>query len=133
MVAMPSSSSTHGPDPKIFPSDRKRFQHEFNPLLPVLILDEDGHLRHMTPAARHLLEMPEAQAPPSMFFHLIHPGHLYPVMRDVTEMVLHGRKKASWMLRLRSGRRMWKWVRITAHNHLNEPEEAIVLHLRELT
>ena len=66
------------------------------------------------------------------FFHLVHPGNPYPVMRDVADMVCYGKEKASWMVRLRTGRGAWQWFKVQAHNLLDGPEAAILLHLREL-
>ena len=46
----------------------------------------------------------------------MHEKDLYRVMRDVAEMVCHGKKQAWWQLRMRTGRGRWRWFKMLAHN-----------------
>ncbi|GIV61057.1 hypothetical protein GQ464_017140 [Rhodocaloribacter litoris] len=118
---------------KNFAPDRKRFQERLNPLLPLIALDARSTIRHLTPTALNLLEYRTETPLGTSFFSHIHPGNLYPVMRDVADMVCYGKEKAAWMLRLRTGRQTWNWYRVHALNLLDTPEEIILLNLRELT
>ena len=102
-----------------------------NPHTSALVLDAEMRIQHLTLPARRLLEYNPAQAPAHSFLHHVHDKNLFQVMRDVADMVCHGKAKASWMLRLRTGRGRWRWYKASAHNHLPH-SAAIVVDLRDL-
>lgn len=111
-------------------SDRKRFQEHFDLSPPLITLDSEGSIQHLTPAARRLLEYKPDQAPEPCFFSHIHGKNLYRVMRDVADMVCRGKSQAMWLARLRTGQGRWRWYKVTATSRLASPEETITLHLR---
>ena len=53
-------------------------------------------------------------------------------MRDVADMVCYGKKNASWLLRLRTGRGRWRWYKAEATNHLSDTEPSIQVYLSDL-
>ena len=75
---------------------------------------------------------PEDEIEPC-FFSLVHSKNQYQVMRDVADMIVHGKHAATWFLRLRTGRKRWQWYRAYAINELNQPAEAICVRLSEAT
>ncbi|WP_456426597.1 hypothetical protein [Rhodocaloribacter sp.] len=117
---------------KNFTPDRKRFQEVIHPLTSALVLDEEGNICHITPAARRLLEYKAHQSVKSSFFAHIHSSNLYQVMRDVADMVCYGKAKASWLIRLRTGKNRWRWYKANAQNLLKAPAGAIAIYLRDL-
>lgn len=131
----PSSTATATVSPplaKKFPATRKRFQALSHPHIPRLVLDGEGSVREVSPAARVLLSYRSDDAIPPCFFSLIHAKNLYQVMRDVADMVCRGRSRASWLLRLRTGDGRWRWFKVQAHNHLEGGEGHIALTLQDL-
>ncbi len=117
---------------KNFMPDRKRFQEVIPPLTSALVLDQEGNIRHITPAARRLLEYKAHQSVKASFFAHIHSSNLYQVMRDVADMVCYGKAKASWLIRLRTGKNRWRWYKANAQNLLKAPAGAIAIYLRDL-
>lgn len=107
--------------------DWKRFR---NPSLPVVALGPDGCIEHLSNAARRLLELGPDQTVERSFFSLIHGKQLYPVMRDVADMVCHGKMQANWLLRLRTATGRWKWFKADVFNQISTPGAVvcIVLH-----
>jgi PAS domain-containing protein len=84
-----------------------------------MILDAEGTIRYITPAARRLLQYgPEEPLMPCFFSH-IHGQNIYQVMRDIADMVCYGKPRAGWFLRIRTGRGGWQWFRTTVTNQLN--------------
>jgi PAS domain-containing protein len=112
-------------------ASRKRFQGVADLDVLLLVLDEEGNIRQLTPALRRALEY-DADDPiqPSFFSH-VHPKNLYRVMRDTAEMVACGKHGASWLLRLKTGRNRWRWFSATVRNKLSEPAASIVIVLRD--
>ena len=117
---------------KNFMPDRKRFREVIPPLTSALVLDAEGNICHITPAARRLLEYKAHQSVKTGFFTHIHSSNLYQVMRDVADMVCYGKAKASWLIRLRTGKNRWRWYKATAQNLLKAPAGAITIYLRDL-
>ena len=107
---------------------RKRFQETSS----IVLLGEDGTITDVTPGARHLLEYGAHDAFDPCFFTHVHQRNLYQVMRDVAEMVTLGKSGASWLVRLRTGRQRWMWVKATVRNHLGEPDRAISVELASI-
>ena len=110
----------------------KRFQSVLSPHTPVLVLDEEGSVRHITASARRLLDYRNDQAVDPCFFTHVHSRNQYQVMRDVADMVCYGKAQASWLLRLRTGQGRWHWFKATAKNQLGGPAAAIVITLSDL-
>lgn len=98
---------------------RKRFQPSTHAHETAMILDAEGTIRYVTPAARRLLHYgPEEPLMPCFFSH-IHGQNIYQVMRDIADMVCYGKPKAGWLLRIRTGRGNWQWFRTTVTNQLD--------------
>lgn len=114
---------------KKFEGGRKRFRAF--PNRAVLVVDGEGNIRQITPAARRLLEYGNAEPVPPCFFSHVHGRNMYQVMRDVADMVCYGKPKANWLIRLRTGRGRWQWYRATVTNGLNE-DSAIHIQLDDL-
>ena len=53
-------------------------------------------------------------------------------MRDLADMVCRGKGQASWLVRLRTGQNRWRWYVASAKNELNQIQQAIVVHLRDV-
>ena len=95
----------------------------------MLVLEEDGSIRHMSSAARSLLEhAPEAPLPRFFFSH-VHARSQSRVMRDVADMVRRGLKQTTWLLRLRTGRARWRWFKASVDNRLDAAEGALLVFL----
>lgn len=100
---------------------RKRFQSA-----PTYVcLAPDGTISEVGTGTRHLLEYDEHETLDPCFFTHVHQRNLYQVMRDVAEMVTLGKPRASWLVRLRTGRQRWTWVRATVQNHLSDAMQSI--------
>lgn len=115
---------------KKFDPDWKRFQSGSH--LPVLLLDGDGTIKHVSPAARRMLEYAHGSDIAACFFSHVHAKNMYQVMRDVADMVCYGKPRANWLIRLRTGLDRWQWVRATVSNELNGAEKAIRVVLDDL-
>ncbi|MEZ4695127.1 MAG: PAS domain-containing protein [Rhodothermales bacterium] len=102
--------------------DRKRFQ---NPSLAMIELTPDGSVRQLSPAARNLLEYSAADDVSESFFSMIHGRQLYQVMRDVADMVCHGKTRATWLVRMRTARGRWKWFKADVYNRLDQAAHAL--------
>lgn len=117
---------------KKFDQSRKRFQRRVAPHLPVLVVDAEGTIQHITPAARRLLEYRHDEDPLPCFFSHIHGRNMYQVMRDVADMVCYGKPRASWLLQLRTARGRWRWVKASVQNHLEGDEPSIHVAISDL-
>lgn len=119
----PSASSSEASD---------GFEDLVNPYAPMLVLSPDGHVKHMTSAARRLLQYGPDQEFDAYFFTHVHGKNLHRVMRDLAAMVKRGSEQASWLLRLRTGRDRWRWYRAEAINRLSLATPAVTVHLSDL-
>lgn len=115
-----------------FEPARKRFQQEHSETEAYLYLDGSGMISDLSGAARHLLEYGREEAVEPCFFSLVHGKNQYQVMRDVADMIVHGKRAATWFLRLRTGRKRWQWYRAYALNEL-KTRELILVRLHEAT
>lgn len=116
----------------LFSPDRKRFQAIESYLVPVLTLDAEGNVQHLSPAARRLLEYgPEAKVDECFFTH-VHGKNLYRVMQDIAHMVCFRLEKTSWLLRMQTGRGRYRWYKATVHNRLDAPAGHIAVMLEAL-
>lgn len=107
----------------------KRFQPMDDMLIPVLTIDPEGTIQHISKAAQRLLEYSSDESLDPYFFSHVHGKNLYRVMQDVAHMVCCGQQRASWLLRLRTGRGRWRWYRATAQNRVHQASEDIVIRL----
>jgi hypothetical protein len=84
---------------------------------PRIILDADGRIQALSSTARTALEYgPDASPPPNFFSHVAGCS-LGQVLRDLGRMVNGDRRRARWLLRLRTGTGRWCWYRAVAtHN-----------------
>ncbi len=114
-------------------SFRKRFQEKetLDPRLPMLLLNADGDIQHITPAARMLLGYPGRQRIDPCFFTHVHSRNLQQVWHDLAAMARQRKQQASWLLRLRTGRGHWRWFQVRARNRLAE-QGGILLLLQPL-
>ncbi len=124
--------SPPGSSPKKIVDDRKRFQALATTHLPALILDAEGTIQYVTPAARRLLEYGHDDPISPCFFSHVHGRNMYQVMRDVADMVCYGKLKAGWLLRMRTGRGRWQWFRTTVTNRLDADNPAIKVVVHDL-
>jgi PAS domain S-box-containing protein len=117
---------------KAFQSTRKRFQ---NPVLekPKIVLDEEGTIQEVSPAARRLLGYTASAKISPCFFSCVHGKNLYQVMRDVADMVCYGKPSAAWLLRLRSGDGRWRWFKVHAQAQVSGDERTIHLTLNDVS
>lgn len=111
--------------------NRKRFHKVVSPSVPAVILDAEGTVQHITPAARNLLDLKGSRNLEGCFFAHVHGKNQLQVMRDVADMVCYGKTGAHWLLRLRTGHDRWEWFKATVRNYLDQPESAIVITLRD--
>lgn len=103
------------------------------PYAPVLLLNQEGLIECVTTAARHLLEYRPGQQIKLPFLSHVHRRNLYRAMRDLEEMILHGRRKASWLLRLHTGRGRWRWYEAAAERRpLSSGDVGIAVRLKAL-
>lgn len=109
--------------------NRKRFQNLHNAPQPLIFFDEQGTVVNATSAALKILRYKNTQSVTSCFFSLVHSKNLYHVMRDVADMVCHGKKQASWFLRMRLGTHEWHWFTATAYNYLSDDAGEIAVFL----
>lgn len=116
------AASTSDPQKIQADSARKRFQ---NPSLAMIELTQDGSVRQLSPAARNLLEYSAADDVSESFFSMIHGRQLYQVMRDVADMVCHGKTRATWLVRMRTARGRWKWFKADVYNRLDQAAHAL--------
>lgn len=110
----------------------KRFREANAALQPLIELDADGTIRHLSPPARRLLEYRADQSIQPSFFSHVHAKNQYQVMRDVADMVCYGKKQASWLLRLRTGKQHWRWFQATVRNQLSAAPATILVSLQEV-
>jgi hypothetical protein len=103
-----------------------------SPYTPVIVLGPDGFVKHMTKAARGLLQYRPDQDFDDYFFTHVHGKNLPRVMRDLAAMVKRGSERASWLLRLRTGRDRWRWYRAEVTNRLSLTTPAVTVSLRDL-
>ena len=117
---------------RFFEPDRKRFQESDLFHLPLVTLDAEGTIEHLTPAARRVLEYRLDQPMQPCFFSHVHSKNLHQIMRDLADMVCRGKGHASWLVRLRTGQNRWRWYVASAKNELSQSQKAIVVHLRDV-
>lgn len=100
---------------------------------PQLLLDAEGSITDLTPAARRLLEYQNDAPVERCFFSHVHQKNLFQVMRDVAQMVTTGLPRASWLLRLRTGRRRYQWFKMEVRNRLHQSEHDICVDVTPIT
>jgi hypothetical protein len=96
------------------------------------VLGPEGFVKHVTDAARRLLQYGPDQPFDDYFFTHVHGKNLHRVMRDLAAMVKRGSERASWLLRLRTGRDRWRWYRAEAINRLSLGTPAVTVRLSDL-
>lgn len=119
-----------------FGADWKRFRVDEQSIedlvFPVVVIDDEGTIQHISKAARRLLEYPpDADIDPCFFAH-VHGKNLYRVMQDVAHMVCYGQQQTTWLLRLRTGRGRWRWYRATAEPERQDGRKHIIIRLIEV-
>ncbi len=108
----------------------KRFQNEGGAPVPFLVLDEEGTISELTPAARALLDYrPNTSLDPCFFAH-VHGRNLPVVMHDLAHMVCRRKTRASWLLRIRTGTGRWRWFRAAARVVPDDESPAVLVRLR---
>lgn len=114
-------------------SDRKRFQSNLrmDRHLPLIVVDTSGEIHHLTPPVYTLLEYSPQQPLDTCFFTHVHSRNLQQVRHDLQAMHRAGKRRAFWLLRLRTARGHWRWFQVQAHNALQD-YGGIVLHLRPI-
>lgn len=90
--------------------------------MPRLTLDTDGRIQSVSPAARKALEYaPDATPEPNFFSHVA-ACSLGRVLRDLGRMVNGDRRRAQWLVRLRTGTGRWRWYRTEVENELSSKD-----------
>lgn len=102
------------------------------PSVPVLALDRSGTIRAVTRAARQALAHRADALVGDSFFDHVHARHLRRVMQDLADVVCRGRRRAQWLLRLRTGHDRWRWYRVTARPRRASADERVLVGLRPL-
>lgn len=125
----PSSLSDPNRSKKI-EARRKRFQ--VRPHVPALVLNGEGIIQQMSATARRMLEYGKDDHVPPSFFSHVHGRNIYQVMRDVADMVCYGKPRASWLLRLRTGRGRWQWFRASVTPEIHDGALSIHIVLTDL-
>lgn len=120
------------PHRHLFSPDRKRFRDVESYLVPIVTLDAEGTIQHLSPAARRLLEYPPDADIDDCFFTHVHGKNLYRVMQDIAHMVCFRLKQTSWLLRMQTGRGRYRWYKATVHNRLDDPAGHIAVVLETL-
>ena len=110
----------------------KRFQAAAASLPPVVTLDAEGNIVRLSAAARRLLEYRPEDALQPCFFSHVHAKNQYQVMRDIADMICHGKRHANWLLRLRTSRGRWRWFKADVRSGLDKRPAAVTIHLSEL-
>jgi PAS domain-containing protein len=98
----------------------------------VLALDRSGTIRALTRAARQALEYRAGAPIGDCFFDHVHDRHLRRVMQDLADVVCRGKRRAQWLLRLRTGHDRWRWYRVTARPRRASADGRILVRLRPL-
>lgn len=129
---MESTLSPARPARATSPTNRKRFQSLLPPYSPLILLDADGYIVHLTDTSRRFLEYQPEQAIDPLFVSHVHGKNLRQITRDLGSMSRLGKRQAFWLARLRTGRGRWNWYKITAENRLKGMEGVIVVRLRDL-
>lgn len=109
--------------------DWKRFQ---NPNMPLVVLSSDASILHLSPTARRLLGYKPNEPVEGSFFSLIHRKQLFPVMRDVADMVCHGKPNATWLVRLRTVSGRWQWFKADVRNRNDLAPPVVTVALKAL-
>ncbi len=111
---------------------RKRFHNKEAPTRPLVVLDREGTIQSLTPAARSVLEYASDAHVDTCFFSHVHARNMRRVMHDLADMVCRGKQRVQWLLRLRTGNERWRWYRAFVRNRLGQAEDAILVRLRPL-
>lgn len=97
-----------------------------------MTLDKDGNIVDAAPAALHLLEHSSMTGIDVCFFTHVHGKNLRQVMSDIADMVHRGKTRASWLLRLRTGRGRWRWYKVSVRTLPAATRREIQLTLRDV-
>lgn len=115
------------------PDSKCEYQEGMAQYIPVLVLNREGFIECLTTAARQLMEYRPGQRIQLPFLSHVHRRNMYRIMRDLEEMILHGRRKASWLLRLKTGQERWRWYKAMAERRpQGSSENAITVLLKPL-
>jgi PAS domain-containing protein len=105
---------------------------EVPPHVPVLLLNGEGTIQNLTESARRLLGYSRGASIEPCFFSHVHKKNLRRVMYDLAHMVSQRKKRARWLLRLRTGNDRWRWFRIRATCVSSSLKRAARLFLQRL-
>lgn len=111
---------------------RKRFQRTISPLSPELSIDGRGRIQDISLPALRLLGYHAHRPIDNSFFSLVHRKNLPNIIRDVDAMAHRGKTRASWLLRIRTGKHRWQWYRAAVSCTQTETGRAIKITLRDL-
>ena len=130
---MPTSTTTLALDTESFfsRSDWKRFQDAEKSFVPFLLVDDEGTIQGVSPAARRLLDYgPEEQMDRCFFAH-VHGRNQRRVMQDLAQVMRRHKRTVSWLLRLLTGTGRWRWFRAVAHAAPDDPS-LVAVRLRRV-
>ena len=117
------------PTTAVTPNDVSGFQHLTESGAPVIIIGFDGSIKDVSHSALNLMDFRMAESIEKNFFQLIHKNQLYPVMRDVADIICRGKTSASWLIRIRTSNGTWKWFKAEVQKS-NACEACICVLLR---
>lgn len=121
-------------DPVFSDSFWKRFQQKSDRIerVPLLVLDANASIQRVSRAARTLLEYGSDQDLDPYFFTHVHGRNLRRVMQDLAHMACCRKRKARWLLRLRTGSGRWRWFQATVLNCLDAAQQGVFIRLERV-
>ena len=97
---------------------------------PVVLIDEDGVIQDLSPAAETVLACSSEQAEATDFFQFVDDDHTGRAMWGISEVAAQRRAQTQWAMRLRIDDTSWTWCHVYASRHVQlGDEEDILLYL----
>jgi hypothetical protein len=97
-----------------------------------IVLDEEGMIQKVSDEASALLDVDPQSLIGERFFNHVHSQERAEVLRDLAEIVVLDKQRATWLLRLKTSPGPWQWFKVEAENQLGgDDPSGIVLRLFE--
>lgn len=130
MLSTPSvSNKTHSYPPASLPT-------------PVCHIDDKGNILNISHAARRVLEYGSNDDVGPNFFSLVNRRNLAQVLRDIEDISRRCKSKASWLLRLWTGKGRWRWYKATVQQFTDmalpdfpadgKSHKGLIIHLQDV-
>ena len=94
---------------------------------PAIIIGFDGSIKDVSSSAKQILHLRRPGTGETNFFSLVHKSHLYPVMRDVADIICRGKTSAHWLLRLKTSNESWKFFKTEVRKSVTGTEQINLL------